>query len=843
MTAGTPAAGREVRTLRHLREGWELAASAPGCPTTPEDLVEAGLAWHPAVVPGTVAQSLGLDPGDLRDLDGEAWWYRCRFPAEAPAPGTRIRLRCEGLATLAEVWLNGQRLAESRTMFRALVCDITDCLQASNELVLRFQALRPELAVRRRRPRWRTGLVADQNLRWIRTTLLGRMPGWSPALPPVGPWREVVLETHRHLAVEALDLQTGWRDGEGWASLCAVLRSLDGHDLEGAVLVVGGRRLPLAVTEAEPGLWRATGDGPVPGLAPWFPHTHGDPALHEARLEVATPGGLVSLACGRVGFKSIALVEDPRRTSLLVNGRPVFVRGACWTAEAFPALSADPERLRRTLTQAREAGMNLLRVGGTMAYESEAFYALCDELGLLVWQDFMFANMDYPFQDEAFHAEARAEVEGQLARLQRHPCIAVYCGGSEIEQQAAMLGLPAAEWSDPFFSDELPRCCEAFHRGIPYLPSTPTGGVMPFHLQAGVSHYYGVGAYLRPLEDVKHAGVRFTPECLGFANLPEEETLEEAFGLGTPPTHHPRWKAGVPRDAGMGWDFEDVRDHYLALLHGVDPVKLRSHDPARYFAISRAVTGDVMAAVFAEWRRAEDPCGGGLVWFLKDLCPGAGWGLIDHRGRPKAAYWHLRRAWARQALLLTDEGLEGLRVHLHNEVPQAQEGVLEVELFRAGRIPVGRAERPVTVPAFGALAIPAESVLGYFADLTSAYRFGPPKQDLVVARWRSPEGAVLGEAIHLPGGRALPFQDPAAVELSVEAGDRGHRILTLRTRAFLQGLALAAPGYQPEDNHFHLAPGQARRVGFHPEAAGPGPFKVHVAALNLADPLTARDGG
>lgn len=843
MMMGAPAVGADGHVLGLLREGWELAASAPGGPASPAELEGAGLAWRPAIVPGTVAQSLGLDPGDPRDLDGEAWWYRCRFPAGALAPGERVRLRFEGLATLAEIWLNGQWLAESRTMFRPLVCDVTDRVRPSNELAIRFQALRPELAIRRRRPRWRTGLVADQNLRWIRTTLLGRMPGWSPALPPVGPWREVALETVRRLAVEALDLQTGWRDGEGWATVRATLRPLGGYRLEGAALILGSRRLPLTVAEAEAGLWRVSGEAPVPGVAPWFPHTHGEPALHEARLEVATSGGPVSVACGRVGFKSVALEEGPGRTSLIVNGRPVFARGACWTAEAFPALSDDPERLRRTLAQARDAGMNLIRVGGTMAYESETFYGLCDELGLLVWQDFMFANMDYPFQDEAFHAEVLAEVDVQLARLQRHPCLAVYCGGSEIEQQAAMLGLPAAEWSDPFFADELPRRCEARHRGIPYLPSTPTGGVMPFHLRAGVSHYYGVGAYLRPLEDVKHAGVRFTPECLGFANLPEEETLEEAFGQGTPPTHHPRWKAGVPRDAGTGWDFEDVRDHYLALLFGLDPVKGRSHDPARYFALSRAVTGEVMAAVFAEWRRPDGPCGGGLVWFLKDLRPGAGWGLIDHRGRPKAAYWHLRRAWARQALLLTDEGLEGLHVHLHNETPGAQEGVLEVELFRAGRIPVGRAERLVAVPAFGALTVPAEAVLGHFADLTSAYRFGPPKQDLVVARWRTVEGQVLGEGTHLPGGRALPFQDPAAVGLTVESGADGHRTLILRSSAFLQGVALAAPGFLPEDNHFHLAPGQARRIGFRPDAADPGPFKVHVAALNLADPLTARESG
>ena len=251
------------------------------------------------------------------------------------------------------------------------------------------------------------------------------------------------------------------------------------------------------------------------------------------------------------------------RVQLVVNGRPVFCRGACWTINDFRSLAGDAEALRQALVLARDAGINMLRVGGTMIYESELFYSLCDELGILVWQDFMFANMDYPFADAAFHDEAEREVAHQLGRLQRHPCLAVYCGGSEIEQQAAMLGLPATEWSNAFFSDELPRLCAARHRGIPYFPSTPTEGVLPFHPSTGISHYYGVGAYRRPLEDVKHARVKFTSECLGFSNVPDGEAMEQVFGDARPVPHHPRWKAGVPRDSGAGWDFEDIRDHYL----------------------------------------------------------------------------------------------------------------------------------------------------------------------------------------------------------------------------------------------------------------------------------------
>ena len=185
---------------------------------------------------------------------------------------------------------------------------------------------------------------------------------------------------------------------------------------------------------------------------------------------------------------------------------------------------------------------------------------------------------------------------------------------------------------------------------------------------AGVAHYYGVGAYLRPLDDARRArgAVRLrvprpSPTC------PTARLVERMLGRGERPPHHPRWKARVPRDLGAGWDFEDVRDHYLERLFGVDPLELRYSDHERYLALGRLTSGEVMAAVFAEWRRRRSTCAGGLVWFLRDLWPGAGWGVLDAHGRPKAAYYYLRRALQPVAVFFTDEGLNGLSFHAVNE--------------------------------------------------------------------------------------------------------------------------------------------------------------------------------
>src|SRR5262249_18895665 len=140
---------------------------------------------------------------------------------------------------------------------------------------------------------------------------------------------------------------------------------------------------------------------------------------------------------GCIGFRTVVLDGRAEDFSLHVNGVPVFCRGACWTPLDSVSLTASPDGLRETLAQVRSAGMNMLRVGGTMVYEDTEFLDLCDANGILLWQDFMFANMDYPEEDPAFLASVEAEARQQLALLNARPCLAVLCGNSEGEQQAA----------------------------------------------------------------------------------------------------------------------------------------------------------------------------------------------------------------------------------------------------------------------------------------------------------------------------------------------------------------------------------------------------------------------
>jgi beta-mannosidase len=560
-------------------------------------------------------------------------------------------------------------------------------------------------------------------------------------------------------------------------------------------------------------------------------------------VRLRSGAGEQAIALGRIGFRTLESPPDVARTgiALEVNGVSVFARGAVWTPDLI-APHADPDQLRARLETMRAAGMNMVRIPGIACYESEAFHDLCDELGMLVWQDFMFANLDYPDRDPGFMAAVRAEAAAQLRSLGRHPSLAVLCGGSEVAQQAAMMGVDPLPAMAPLYLQALPEAIAQADIEVPYVPSTPWGGDQPFRPSRGVANYYGVGAYLRPLGDARAARVRFAAECLAFANVPDADAVAELTAAGGPAVHHPAWKRGVPRDVGAGWDFEDVRDHYLALLYELDPVALRSSDPERYLDLSRQVSGEVMAEAMGEWRRAGSPCAGALVLWLRDLAPGAGWGVLDHRGVPKVAYHHLRRALAPLAVWSTDEGLDGVVAHVANDRPQGISVTLRVALYGGRETLVEEVSRDLCLAPHTTEAHNVEGLLGRFVDAAWAYRFGPPAQDLIVLTLedrQDPEPEVLSQAFRHPVGRPTTLETAAGLGLRarVVADGPGRARLLLASRRYAHGVRVHVDGFRAGDDAFSLEPGRERMIALTATGAEPRPPRGHVTALNLRGPL------
>lgn len=806
-----------------LDSGWLMTTCDPGAATTP---AEAALLapWWPAAVPGTAEQALRaagiLDPGVPSGLHAKDVWYRIDFATIRPET-----LLLEGLASLADIFLDGAQVISSRSMFLAQRIDCPS--PGSHSLAIRFHALEPALAgARGPRPRWRPMMIVPGTLRLVRTTPLGHMPGWSPPVALVGPWKPVSrMARDPGIAISRPHLRPFLDNGIATLDATVTFDQRPNAPIE---LLCGGHASVLHPAGED----AVAGRMVVEGAEPWWPHTHGTPHLYPVALRI----GSTVVDLGRTGFRSLDIDrgDDGSGFRLIVNGEPVFCRGASWMpVDPISPASADPRTL---LGQAREAGMNMLRLSGTMMPESCAFHDACDELGILVWHDLPFANFDYPAGDPDFMALVEAETRQLLGALEASPSLAVVCGGSEIAQQATMLGLTPAQAASPLFDELVPRLVAECAPNAIHVAHSPCGGPLPFVTDTGVTHYFGVGAYRRPMEDVRRSNVRFAAECLAFANVPEPASLA-AFGLADPAGEP--WKAAIPRDAGADWDFEDVRDHYVRHLYGVDPEALRQTDPARYLALGRAAPAELMEAVFAEWRRAGSPCGGGLVLFLNDIVRGAGWGVIDAAGEPKTAFHALRRAFQPVHLGLTDEGLNGLGIHLVNETSRVRRLILTIASYGEGPHPLAKAEREVELAARSATTFPAFSLLGRFFDFADAYRFGPAVHEATLARLTdAATGEQVAEAAHVLPGRACT---PAGIGLAATLDDEpAGPILTISSQRLARFVTIEDDGFRASDQGFCLAPGEQRHIRMIPRP-GAGKPRGRVAALN-GEPVAYGDG-
>ncbi|MFI7296016.1 glycosyl hydrolase 2 galactose-binding domain-containing protein [Streptomyces sp. NPDC050121] len=802
---------------------WTLLGTAPGVVEGPDSLPRKA-AWIPARVPGTAADAVRRAYGERKaraeDYDGQDWWWRCVVDLDPRPAGWWLALH--GLATIADVWVAGEHVAHSRNMFRSVGVPL-EGLAGPTEVVVRCAASTPVVAGRRRpRPRWKSPLVTHQAWRHLRTSLLGRAPGWPGGVAVVGPWRPLTLAPLDRPVVVGRRLRTRLEGSTG---------ILDADIFFAAPTAASRSRVHVkdVVVDCEAASpTHHTVSVRLPGVRRWWPHSHGDQPLYP--VEVEADG--VRVLLGRVGFRTVEATDGDGAFGLRVNGVPVFVAGTCWMPPDPFSVQTPPETAAECVRQAREAGFNLIRLVGGTLYEEAAFHDACDQLGMLVWQDCMLATLDPP-DDDDFAEELAAEVSELADRLGGRPSTAVVSGGNETEQQPVLLGLPSSSWEVRAVTEIIPKVLRSSALDVPYVTSTPMGGGFPSHPRAGIAHYFGVGAYLRPLSDIRVAGVRFAAECLAFSIPPEEQSVLRAFGGAHVAGHHPEWKAAVPRDRTASWDFEDVRDHYVGTLLGVDPAQVRRTDPERYLDLGRAAVCAAMTEVLSQWRRPRDPCSGAVVLALRDLLPGAGWGLVDAYGRPKAPWYAVRRVLAPTAILVHDEGLNGTTVTVVNDTATPLAGNLTVRSWTAQGMLLDDRQAALTVAARGATEIDLDRFLGVFTDVNHAYRFGPRTREVLhLAFTAAADDSVLAEQVVLLDGRALPAR---------RGGLRGtlryvsgNWQIAVTADELAQWVVVSAPGYRAEDSWFHMAPGTTRSLRLTPEEPSSAvPPAAVVRALNV----------
>lgn len=849
------------------------------------DVIAAAVGWTdasgavaysvPATVPGTVAGALRAGGyelptgGDTHEklsehLDDFDWWWSTSVDfSEMPChqdrpPSDTWRLCLRGVATVSEIFWDGRRVAHSVTGLDDVVADLAG-VSGTHELTVVCRAPSLVPVPRKPRPRWRSALVADSSLRWRRTPLIGRIP-WAGTCPVVGPWGEASLESVDGHGAEVLSVR-------------ALLDGCVGLDAPGRTEATGQIEITLRVQHPvtvravcpRPGgvgsaaddVWELeAGDHTVvltvadPAL--WWPATHGRPWLHQLTVSARCQGHATwhVLQQRQVGFRHVAAERQDGGFALLINGRKIFARGAVWTPVDPLTLGGEPAQIDRMVRAMRAAGANLLRISGTHAWEQQAFYDSCDRHGVMVWHDAMLATLDPP-SDRQWLALIESELRTWLPRLGAHPSLTVFSGGNEVLQQPVLWGRDLETIQIPVLEDVIPGLCAQLVPQVAHVVSSPCGGTPPTRPDTGISHWFGVGAYRRPLTDTRASGVRFAAEALAFGVPPAASEIETAFG--SPTADHnddacTAWRAGVAKDPGAVWDFEDTTVHYARrwLEPGLEAdtgaagagasqsMGTDCHQPGMTWdALSRAeqLQAERVAAATAvehtltDFRRDASGCDGVVVLSTRDLTAGAGWGLLDHTGRPKSTWYAMRRACADTSVRLVDEGLSGLHIHVFHDRCEPFTGMMELRTWTRHSAAGPSARVQVEISGAGEQIWNVEQVLGGFLDLNHAWGFGQRQWDAVAVEILPDDGAhpraqtavrSLRDVWLLGGGHRQACADlREGLSLSRMSGGQapgawpvGHE----SSRSAVGVSVDAGPGLVAEDDVMTLGPGEKREI-------------------------------
>ena len=787
-----------MRAFGQGAPAWRVRWVEPGSAADAlEPASESDCPWLPAVVSGSVAATPGC-AHVAAEADRLAWWWHRRIhlpePAAAGGGPAGYELRWDRVTTNATYYLDDEPVARSDNAFRrgrlALAAQ-----PGWHDLRVRIAPLAEIPVPRRPAPRWRSALIPDRSLRFRRTPLLGRIPTWHGALPPVGILGDCTVVPAELPIVTQVRAELD-PDGIGRIEIDLAER-LDSPASRLAIRIDDGPADAQWLTDRRCRIRIASAKA-------WYPHTHGPAATYRLRVEDRVVQQTV--LDRRVGFAAIEADRQDGRFALRVNGRPVFVRGACWTPPDPRGWRAEADAIATDLESLTRAGINLVRVCGTDTYADDAMLDLAAERGVLVWQDIPLATLDPPDTPQ-WLADIAAELRDRLSGFQARPNVAVVCGGTETLQQPTLMGVAPGDLTIPVIEEVIPRLVAEVLPGIVHVPSSPSEGPLPTSLRHGVSHYFGVGAYLRGLEDLIASQVSFASEALAFAIPPERQALLARFDTATP-VEDDAWLRAIPSDRGVTWTFQDVTDHYVRRFFAAIPAASEERLDLRRAAVTHAI-----ATSFATWRSELTPTAGAIVLSHRDLCPGSGWGLIDSDGRPKAPLLGMADVCAPRAILPVDLGLDGLHLQVVDDSREGPpEGTLDVKVFTDSGSPA--LHILIDLVDHGPAPIRLEALTG-FRDLTWAWRFGPANYALLRAVWRGDQAECLA-SLTWPLGpleRFLERTEPAETGLvachTIDRAGLAVRVSATQPELFVH---IDAPGWVPIDGWFHLAPGQTRLV-------------------------------
>lgn len=759
-----------------INSGWSLRAISGPVPPELSSQLDAGI---PASVPGDAHTALLdarliPDPSEADNEHALSWIGRCdweyaRTLTRVGTEADRAELVFHGVDTVATLFVDGEALASSRNMHRTWRVDLPSARDSDVHLTLRLES--PVIAAERERDRL-GGLPSAFSplVPFLRKKACDFGWDWGPALTGAGIWRDVELSCWSIARLAAVRPSARVIGTSGVVDLDVEVDHDGGtHDLV-LEAIIGGRthrrHVPAGTRRVRFGI-----EVPSPEL--WWPAGLGRQRLYDLTVQLRTDDRLLDEITQRIGFRTVLVEEAPDEEGgesfgISVNGVDLFVRGFNWIPDDTSIARVTPGDYRRGITDALAMGANLIRVWGGGVFESSEFYRQCDEAGMLVWQDFLFACAAYP-EDEPFPSEIAAEVRDNVTRLMHHPSLALWNANNENlwfwflhDWEAQLAG---AAWGERYYMTLLPEVIADLDPWRHYLVGSPSSGGRwrePNDPSAGVVHCWLAGDY-RGYDDI---APRFVAE-FGCQGPPGRSTFDAVVH-----DEHPApFSAGtVQRQKAVGGTerINDVLDAHFGV----------PTDFEEWYWLAQLNQARAVRYGIERFRALAPYCRGTIVWQLNDCWPALSWSAVDSQGVWKPVAYAIRAAYADHLVTLRlDGGVPAL--FACNATAEAWLARITVSRW-AGNEALASSELSVLVPAGESVAAPLPETLSRLAT-----------GELLVATTEGSRSVLLGGV-----EKDLPN---AAVEYAVEVeSSSSEAIVTVTAGSVVRDLTLAADEIDPQ---------------------------------------------
>ena len=774
-------------SLEDVAGEYSVEAAVPGCNYL--DLMNARVIEDPFY---------GENEKDVYWVAQRDWVYKKSFTLDAKElENEKIILICKRLDTICTLYLNGEKIGEGENCHLAYEFDVKNQLkEGENQLEIIFES--PVNYVKERYVKEKTPPNSNGQNGIVRI----RKPqchfgwDWGPVLPVSGIGDEIYLEMRSTGKIEDMKIrQKKNEDGSFTVSVKTEGCFLENEKLELELVSPEGEAVKIKKAEGEfkvenPVLW-------------WTHELNGkkNQPLYTVRAILKSGRKTVQVIEKRIGLRTIELDrskdEYGETFRFILNGVPLFIKGANFIPGDSIPTRFTRDKIEYLLDTALYSNMNMIRVWGGGYYESDTFYDLCDEKGILVWQDFMFACQAYPFFDEGFLNNVKNEIEYNIKRLRHHAALALWCGNNEIETMSmGWLNFPKyIKWTEKFFHNILPVEVRKYDEDTPFIPGSPCG---TGHMKDVDSDNYGdihLWAVWHGLQNMKYYRKRMTRFCseFGFESLPDIKTIRTFAEKKDYDIHSPVFMAHQKCNSG-----NDKMLYYIASRFRL-PEKFED-----LVYLSQVTQLECISDATEHWRRNKGRCNGSIYWQFNDCWGVCSWSSLDYYGNYKALQYRSRQFNAPVSVSVED--VDGkVRLWILNDKPKKQSLTLKCKIFDFEKGILQEKSRDFEVEAFENL----ECFTLYEKQLRKHFDLGR----IGVKAELYKNGRLINEKTYLfKPEKELQLRKP---ELSLKTAEAGEQIeITVKSDCFarLVRVESSLSALPLSDNYFDLLPGESRTV-------------------------------